>query len=483
MYRVLIVDDEPWVAYGISKLIDWESEGFRVIGEAYDGSSALRLIEEHQPEAVVSDIRMPGLNGIELLNEIAKQKLDTEVILASGYSEFEYAQQALRLGAFDYLLKQIEKDQLLETVRRLRSHLEQKKRSAGDPDAPLDELFELLDADGHTPIGQYLSNRGMKSEHPNALLLNALFPYAAMTDSSGRLREVNAMDGYVIRTGSNKLTYILLYDEASHANELLEFISGNLQEASHIGIGMPAHLSYPLSKMLHAADVALFTSCFYPDQRIVRYKEQEAGVAGISGVMLQLELSMRERKLARMLECLQLLAEQCFGMQLDQVASVYNQIISLIHKYYSQTSPQRDIEFLTFDQLARAYPSLDAVFERLKSGFELEGMPDLPVMSGQVKAVMAYIDSSFTEDILLGAVAKRFHLSLSYLSFLIKKETGTSYSDYITGKRIALAKELLKESALSVHEIVERVGYKDYFHFNKLFKKHVGLTPSKYRKI
>lgn len=84
---------------------------------------------------------------------------------------------------------------------------------------------------------------------------------------------------------------------------------------------------------------------------------------------------------------------------------------------------------------------------------------------------------------MLGAIAKRFNLSLSYLSFLIKKETGTSYSDYITGKRIALAKELLKENSTSVHEVVERVGYKDYFHFNKLFKKHVGLTPSKFRKI
>ncbi|ACT02242.1 response regulator transcription factor [Paenibacillus sp. JDR-2] len=483
MYRVLIVDDEPWVAYGISKLIDWETEGYQVIGQAYDGSSALRFIEEHRPEVVVSDIRMPGLNGIELLNEIAKQKLGTEVILASGYSEFEYAQQALRLGAFDYLLKQIEKEQLLETIMRLRGHLEQKKLDAGDPDAPLNDLFELLDADGNTTIGQYLCNRGMKPEHSNVLLINAVFWYATVTDSSERVAKLSGMDAHVMRTGSNKLSYILLYDEAAHSADLLDFITGNLKDASHIGISMPSDLSYPLSKVFHAADIALFTSCFYPDHRIVRYKEHEATAAGISGTMLQLELSMKERKLTGMQECLQRLMEQCRGMQLDQFASVYNQIISLIHKYYSQASSQQDIEFLTCDQLARIYSSIDAVFERLKNGFELEGTPDLPVISGQVKAVMDYIDTSFTEDIMLGAIAKRFNLSLSYLSFLIKKEAGTSYSDYITGKRIALAKELLKESSISVHEVVERVGYKDYFHFNKLFKKHVGLTPSKFRKI
>ena len=105
------------------------------------------------------------------------------------------------------------------------------------------------------------------------------------------------------------------------------------------------------------------------------------------------------------------------------------------------------------------------------------------MVSLTAKKIIDHIDASFTEDILLGDLSKQFNISLGYLSTLIKKETGITYTDYVTNKRLGLAKELLNGSSLSVHEIVERVGYKDYFHFNKLFKKYCGITPSKYRKI
>ena len=105
MYNVLIVDDEPWVAYGIANLIDWESLGFTIIGEAHDGLSALDIIIDKKPELVISDIRMPGLDGIELLEKVNRLKLESKVALISGYADFAYAQKAVRLGAFDYLIK------------------------------------------------------------------------------------------------------------------------------------------------------------------------------------------------------------------------------------------------------------------------------------------------------------------------------------------------------------------------------------------
>src|SRR5262249_19230896 len=118
MYQVLIVDDEPWVAYGISRLIDWESLGYQVRGEAFDGITAVSWIQENHPDVIISDIRMPGLDGIELLEKVKEQGLTAEVILVSGYSEFEYARRALSLGAFDYLLKQIDKQLLENTLTR-----------------------------------------------------------------------------------------------------------------------------------------------------------------------------------------------------------------------------------------------------------------------------------------------------------------------------------------------------------------------------
>jgi two-component system, response regulator YesN len=142
MHTVLIVDDEPWVAYGIKQLVEWESFGYTVIGEAHNGLSALEIIMEKKPDVVLSDIRMPGLDGIKLLEHIRLHDLPSKVILISGYSEFEYAQQALRLGAFDYLLKQVDKNKLTDTLARLKKELEEEQKAQKSLDLFLDDLFE-----------------------------------------------------------------------------------------------------------------------------------------------------------------------------------------------------------------------------------------------------------------------------------------------------------------------------------------------------
>jgi two-component system response regulator YesN len=110
-------------------LLNWESLGYTVIGEAYSGTAALEMIMEEKPDVVLSDIRMPGLDGIELLERINREKLKTAVILISGYSEFEYAQKALRLGVFEYLLKPVDKNKLNESLSRLKIIMGEKKKA------------------------------------------------------------------------------------------------------------------------------------------------------------------------------------------------------------------------------------------------------------------------------------------------------------------------------------------------------------------
>ena len=179
MYRVLIVDDEPWVAYGIKALIDWESLGYTVIGEAYNGLTALETIMEKKPEVVISDIRMPGLNGIELLeSKSTRSSLETKVILISGYAEFEYAQKALRLGAFDYLLKQVDKDKLTDTLLRLKTELAEKQKAHKGLDLFLDDLFELFEPDNKIKISNFLTNKGMEFEYPHYRFISCLYPHS-----------------------------------------------------------------------------------------------------------------------------------------------------------------------------------------------------------------------------------------------------------------------------------------------------------------
>ncbi|MDQ0877813.1 YesN/AraC family two-component response regulator [Paenibacillus sp. V4I3] len=160
MYSVLIVDDEPWVANGLKALIDWENLGYTVIGEAHDGVQAMAAIEEKEPDVVISDIRMPGFNGIQLLERIRLQGLQTKVILISGYAEFEYAQKALRLGAFDYLLKPVDRNKLTETLLRLKTKLADKHKANNELDLLLEDLFELLRARQQYQNQQFLNEQG-----------------------------------------------------------------------------------------------------------------------------------------------------------------------------------------------------------------------------------------------------------------------------------------------------------------------------------
>ena len=118
MIKLLVVDDEIWIRERISKEIPWESVQAEVVGTAEDGQEALEMAEELEPDIIITDIRMPGFDGIELLRELRKKSLDIKVILLSGYNDFSYAKEAIKYGAFDYILKPAEDQELLNVVNR-----------------------------------------------------------------------------------------------------------------------------------------------------------------------------------------------------------------------------------------------------------------------------------------------------------------------------------------------------------------------------
>ncbi|MGO4372252.1 response regulator [Paenibacillus sp. MCAF20] len=484
MYRVLIVDDEPWVAYGITRIVDWEELGFKVIGEAYDGLMAISMIEQHKPDVIISDIRMPGLDGIELLTEIGKRKLHTAVILVSGYSEFEYAQQAVKLGAFDYLLKQIEKEALTESIIRLKEKLDDKSRTTtAEPDHFLNDLFDLLDADHKITIHSFLDRRGKRFEYPDYRFICCQYPHATISGGHESAATREGLQYLSFRTGTNKTSILVNYDECNHPSVLLDYMAEQLTDAVHIGISQPAPCSAPIAKLYQEADIAMLSSACRPTSRMIEYIEA-APISELASALLQLELSIKENRPMRVKEMLDAICRHCTlqDLLIDQVTGIYNQIVALIQKYFSSSAVSQQVEYLAYYQAAR-YGSYKSLFDGLQEVLESQSEADLQPSNEQVKEIIAYIDSRYTEDIVLGDVAKRFSMSIGHLSSLIKKSSGTMYSEYITNKRIQHAKELLSDPALSVQEVVQRVGYKDYFHFNKLFKKHVGITPSKFRKI
>ncbi len=145
---------------------------------------------EKKPDVVLSDIRMPGLDGIELLEHIRLHDLPSKVILISGYSEFEYAQKALRLGAFDYLLKQVDKNKLTDTLARLKKELEEEQKAQKSLDLFLDDLFELFEPDHKMKISNFLTSRGIAFEYPHYRFVSCLYEGSSVSDADERAAAV-----------------------------------------------------------------------------------------------------------------------------------------------------------------------------------------------------------------------------------------------------------------------------------------------------
>ncbi|MBM7568493.1 response regulator transcription factor [Paenibacillus sacheonensis] len=144
MLKLMIVDDELWIREGLRQTVDWTAHGIEWIGEAEDGRAALALLEKNVPDIVISDIRMPSMDGMELLEEAKRRGIDTKVILISGFSDFFYAQKAVKLGAFDYILKPIEEQALLDIVDRCAAEIRKQRQAFNRMEALTDLVRESV---------------------------------------------------------------------------------------------------------------------------------------------------------------------------------------------------------------------------------------------------------------------------------------------------------------------------------------------------
>jgi len=333
-------------------------------------------------------------------------------------------------------------------------------------------------------VHNLLASRGMGYEHPHYRFVSCLYEGTPFFDPDERAVEVAGICYLRFRTGQQKVSYLINYDELNFPVGLLNFISDHLSDAQRIGISGIGVYSSSVAKLYQESDVALFSSITRPDERMIEYKAVDHAPE-LMKTVLQIELVVKEQNPELLNRWLDELCEECRArhMQINQISSFYNQIVSLFYKYYGINEAVYEIEYLNYYQIFRQFNSIEQLFDSLKEMFRKQSEEELYISNDTVRKIIENIDSSYTEEIMLGDLSGKFNISLGYLSTLIKKETGRTYSEYVMSKRLNLAKQLLSDGSLSIQEIVGRVGYKDYFHFNKLFKKHYGITPSKYRKM
>lgn len=532
--KMLIADDERIIREGILHIVDWSEHGIEIIGAARDGEQARAMYEAHRPEIVMTDIRMPKLDGLELIQHIRCLDDDAKVIILSGYDEFAYAQQAVRYGAADYLLKPVMPDVLVEKVlevkeqvgRLLREREEQRRlhNSLNEGMPLLRERFLRELAAGA------ITDRSLIEEKIRflQLQLSPVLPCCAIViDLDGRdphgpagneeaslyaakadLEEYCGLMGEVFVLSSKQLAWIAQFADLQDGVDspvLLKQLCGELQPqlAARFGAdfsfgigtrsqdwqGLPASFQSAMAAVKHKSimglgNIILADELAQPHDGAPAYSEhseldlmnaiRNGDSRGIEVAVKQILSPAGDRNEVEYAVML--------GMKLFYNVSRELAGLALSRKDW----PLSEYELW---QRLRRHHTLPDITKQLTSllqeiaTYRLDGDHGDVGQQRWVGQIIAHLQDHYNEPLSLKKLSEMVFLSPNYICSLFKEETGQTISDYLTKLRIDHAKRLLSENGNKVYEVAHAVGYTDSRYFNKVFKKFTGMNLSEYRSL
>ncbi|WP_165972349.1 response regulator transcription factor [Paenibacillus piri] len=480
MYRVLIVDDEPWVLKGIRSTFKWEELGFQVVAETTDSLEAYEIIIRDKPDVVMTDIRMPECSGIDLMKRCRERGIQSEFVIISGASDFHYAQESIRLGCFDYLLKPLQFEEADALLERLLRHL-----NRGGHQQELDLLESLQHADA-AAIRQLLRSRGITAERYQAVYMSGR--------EGEQLAEASewfgGMEHIVIHADPNKRIVILGCTDSRYPllAASYEQAAPQTKEGLHIGVSEVSASCDYIPKLIGEAHTAMHDSFVYPaGGTFLQSKEMPAAVRKtVQAVCTAIHQRSDEQVGALLGGLPELFRAERAGMK--DVVFLWNQIVSTINHTYNGGSvhSNEELSFMDYGALVHKFSNLEELCSCLSHFIRTEAgaaapEPD-PFVNENFKELLEYVNDHFEQELHLRELSAKFFINYTYCCDLFQKTAKVTFTDYVTRLRLNKAGRLLKDSDMSISEICREAGYKDYHYFNKVFKKWYGVTPSHYRK-
>ena len=517
MYRVIIVDDEPMIRRGLRETIEWDSLGLEVAGEAADGVEALRLVRAIRPEILITDIRMPGMDGLELIQEVRKLNYEVKITILSGYSDYSYLKTAIRLGVDNYLLKPIDNDELISNLKNavgeiereavidlqirqgselLRSNTLRRLVNGNISPEELREKAEFLKlslyAESYVCAVCALSRqipsdrreklfRALMGDVADGAAGDRLMPFI---DADGNLALLAACDGSPDDRIQLQRTLELVVTRAAREGE----------PTLMIGVGQPAERLEDIPRAYQSAKESLEYGAFLKNSGVIWYDgvpEATLPVHAYDRIDLEKLKGFIRRGDPKGLK--DYLDRELTAMTAEAAPSV-NQVRNLLmhiavrttdcfREIYGGMNAFREPRDFDYAQLftLRRFSDMRAWLFRLCD--ELFGRNEsvLGRSASVVGFAIAYINQHYREGVTLKQVAAECHINTSYLGQVFHKETGSAFTDYVNALRIAEARRLLNNPTLKVYEVAEQVGFTDYHYFLKIFKKVTGITPSDVR--
>ncbi|WP_409342888.1 response regulator [Paenibacillus sp. MBLB4367] len=536
MYKIMVVDDEAIVREGIKERISWAEHGFKLTGDYANGREALEAIERDKPDIVLSDICMPQMDGLELTRHIQGRYPFIKVIILTGHDDFDYAQQALRLKAYDFILKPITANELRTLLDKLKLELDEETHNREDLtrlQLQLNESLPLLKerflerlvttALPEEEIRERLSYFRLPALAPGGCLALVVdiddfgMRQPASTDTDIEmlrfagfnilqevLREMLGEDGGIaFRTREERMVIVLagrtddaLYETAyALAEEVRHSIEKYLRFTVTAGVGRAAAGPEQLPQSYRSAVAALDYRFLLGKNRVISILDMEgkhtaqpgAGTewsrklsSGIKTGTLQDVHALIGQLLAE-LKTSMLPLEACYLHIQKAVVALMNTIQELggneLAFFTEHGIALTDIyRFKTLDELEGWLKDVCGKAVRYMS----EQRSDYTKL--QLLQATAYIGEHYKdEELSLQQLCRHVGMSASYFCAVFKQHTGETFVEYVTRTRMLKAKELLQHTPLKSYEIAAQVGYADPNYFSVLFKKHCGASPTEYR--
>lgn len=501
MLKIIIVDDEILIREGLAKMITKESPCFQVIGQFPDGQQVLKHLPELEADVIITDIRMPAVDGLELIKCLRATHPYIRSILMSGFTDFDYAREAIRAAAVDYLLKPINKEQLFELLYRLHDEREAAR------ELEIMKRRKLI----HTCLHSNIIPEYMWEE----MLLP--LPYYVMFVRKGEHQETEQLFIESLHHDYSELIFDQLHLQYQTQVWVL-YLPEALEDKQINRLGRILAGSTPSTEIdtrIHAG-----SSQVYSEARMLKTAYSEAKRACDMGIYADsLPYYACYKDLARAKNPIieepaasewKFFAEQ---LQLLHIRSLQGWIQQRFeYLILASASPETIVEAcrLIVDTAAQELQELKVIFgsaahsgwkedllacmsfadmKRLFLSFFMSSLSEVQAArqelgSKAVEHVKRWVAENYNQHVELNRLANIVYLTPSYLSKLFKQETGLTLTEYIAEIRLKHAKRLLRhEPNMKIHQIGAEVGYSDPAYFNKLFKKIVGVTPNEYKKL
>jgi two-component system response regulator YesN len=467
MYTVALVDDEPWNLKGFTHLSDWASHGFSIAYSASRSTEALEYLKRNRVDVLFADIKMPKVNGLELIRGINARERGIICVVISGYAEFEYAQAALQEGVFDYCLKPVNGGKLDETLDRIRELLDARALSSQTIEEFSELTFDKLD-------------EMMSRQSPT----KRRFLQGALCDI-GLGEAIGAIEGIRFahcRAGKNMRLYLVNTDRSLS----LSLASGEKT------VGLSGLWSY--DETIDPYALHREASCAHAEMFIRQapgvysYSKGNPFEAGrIVEPILAAMKAMDREAIAKWFEGLPGFCSSN-GLSMQDLEVVWNQVAGCAMQLFPENVAGAAIDYLDYTQMLAQYPSLRAFSQHMGAQvLQLAGgspaTHKLPQSEQSlIGKVNHYIAEHYSEDLSIKSLALAHFVNPNYLSSLFAKRNGVPFTSYINNLRIEKSKTLLLETARTINDIAQAAGFSDYFYFNKVFKKLTGTTPAKFRR-